>query len=120
MFFEVLFLAFVFFRRLYRDRLGSPNLTVRVRIAAPVDGSLVFKDLYIIDEINATNRAILFLPDIDDSFALFNLHFRDCKVMTWRETDHLANTAFAFCYKQFTICKTTIRCGFHKRTEVVD
>lgn len=77
---------------LFGDKLGRPDLTMRVRVRATHHSAFVLKDLNMIDVIELAEGGIFFRPSIDNMDEILNGHFSNSEIELWREAN---NTALA-------------------------
>src|ERR1700761_1176955 len=69
-------------------------------IACPHHRSAILKDLYVVDVFAGAELCILLAPYVDYCANFGNRHFGQREVVTWRETDNAAYSAFAFCKQE--------------------
>src|SRR2546428_13664808 len=81
-------------REFCRNRALSPYLSVRVRIAASHELSLVFENLNIVNVRDGTESCVLLYADADDILDVIALHFCQGEIVSRSETDDTAYSRF--------------------------
>ena len=77
----VIALRRLFLRWLIGNGTGSPNLTVRMRIAGAHHGAAVLENLYVVDEVAASEIGELLAPHFDDCDDFFLVHARKGQIV---------------------------------------
>lgn len=79
---------------------GGPDLAVGVGIAASHELAFVFKNLDVVDVVEAAELLVLFAPGVDDGEYLGGGHFSEGEIVAGRKADYAAVAAFGFSLKK--------------------
>ena len=118
---EVLLLTDQFFAGEIRNRVGRPNLAVRMRVTCTHHGATVFKDLNMLDLGHISKFTELAFPGANHFFNIVRRHGGKSEVVTRREAYYTADSRLTFGYKQSPVLNVyAIRCNFWlKRGKVI-
>src|SRR5437879_2829855 len=96
------------------NRRCRPDLAVRMGVTSSHHGAAVFKNLHMVDGLDAAQLAELFHPRLDDRFGLFRSHGGQRKIVPRRKADYLADARLALRHQQpesFHVEALTLRSG---------
>ena len=100
----VIALRRLFLRWLIGKGTGSPNLTVRMRIAGAHHGAAVLENLYVVDEVAASEIGELLAPHFDDCDDFFLVHARKGQIVAGRKASDAADAWFRLRNNQLAFC----------------
>lgn len=100
---------------------GSPNLTVRMRIAGAHHGAAVLENLYVVDEVAASEIGELLPPHFDDCDDFFLVHARQGQIVAGRKASDAAEAWFRLRNNQLVLLDLcSYRAGTKRRVIVVE
>lgn len=91
---QVIALRSLFLRRFIGQGTGSPNLAMWVMITGAHHGATVFENLYVVDEVAASEIGELLTPHFDDRDDFFLVHSGQGEIVAWREASDAADAWF--------------------------
>ncbi len=91
---QVIALRSLFLRWLIGKGTGSPNLTVRMRIAGAHHGATVLENLNVVDEVAASEIGELLAPHFDDCDDFFLVHPGQGQIVAGRKASDAADAWF--------------------------
>ena len=117
----VIALRRLFLRWLIGNGTGSPNLTVRMRIAGAHHGAAVLENLYVVDEVAASEIGELLAPHFDDCDDFFLVHARKGQIVAGGKASDAADAWFRLRNKQLALLSVCFyRVGTKRRVIVVE
>ena len=94
MLFSIIGLGLEFGSGIIRNRLVSPDLTVRMRIAGAHHLSPILEDLNVVDPIDCAEFPVLVGPNTYDPRYVIKFHIGNCEIVTRGEADYSTDPLF--------------------------